>query len=75
MNIDEAGLKRLMGYARDAIKQQPPHIADQLDAAMREGRTRLEFQTIDGDLWALVEIDGNRVAQVDVRNLVPLDEL
>ncbi len=75
MNIDEAGLNRLMGYARDAIDQQPPNIADQLTAAMRDGRTRLQFRTIDGDLWALVEVDGNRIAQVDVRNLVPLDDL
>jgi hypothetical protein len=73
--IDARGLQSLMVYTQDAIDAQPAHVADQLRAALHDGRTTLRFRVIDGDLHAVVEVDGYEVASVDVRNLVPLDDL
>ncbi len=75
MSIDARALQSLMVYAVDAIEVQPAHVADQLRAALRDGRTSFRFEERDGDLHALVEVDGYQVASVDVRNLVSLDDL
>lgn len=75
MNEDLEALHRLMPFIRDAVAQQPTHIADQLDAALNDGRTTLEFIEADGDVFALVSVDGNQLAQVNIRNLVPLEGL
>ena len=75
MSVDEAALRRLLDYVDRAVAEQDPHVADQLNAALRDGRTALAFRERDGALWAVVEIDGHEIAHVDVRQLVPLDDL
>ncbi len=75
MSTDSRALHGLLAYVEDAIDRQPTNVADQLRAALHEGRTVLRFREIGGDVHAVVEIDGYEVAAVDVRNLVPLDDL
>ena len=75
MNGDTAALRRLLDYVNQAVAEQDPHVADQLNAALRDGRTALGFRERGGAVWAVVTIDGAEVAEVDLRNLVPLDDL
>jgi hypothetical protein len=39
------------------------------------GRTVLRFRLVDGHVHAIVDVDGPEAASVDVRNLVPLNDL
>ena len=71
---DSMALLRLLPFVQDAISRQPQHVADQLDAALREGRTSLRFEpSAVGAVVVVVVIDGCEVAEVDLRNLVAIE--
>ncbi len=67
---DSAALKRLLPYVNDAISRQPQHLADQLIAGMRDGRTALRFEPSAVGVVVVVVVDGWEVAEVDIRNLI-----
>ena len=76
MNGDLEALGRLREYVEDALAAQSPHIADQLRAALRDGRTSLRIGPDDaGNTVVTVFVDGNALTRVDLRNLVPLDDV
>lgn len=68
--VDIEGVRRLLAYVHDAIDQQPPRVADQLRAAMREGRTSFRVEPSALAPVAVVTVDGYELAEVDVRNLL-----
>jgi hypothetical protein len=72
-DIDTAALSRLLPYVHDAIAAQPPHVADQLSAALRDGRTSLQLEPSAVSAVVVVSIDGNEVCEVDIRNLVDVE--
>jgi hypothetical protein len=65
----------LLEYARQAIGSQDEGVADQLQAALDEGRVTFRFTEVDGIPHAVVTVAGHALAQVDIRNIVPLDDL
>lgn len=69
-DIDTDALRRLTVYLHDAIAAQPPHVADQLDAALREGRTSLRLEQSVVAPVVIVSVNGHDLAEVDVRNLL-----
>ncbi len=72
--IDDAtALTRLLPFVQDAISRQPLHLADQLDAAMRDGRTALRFEPSAVGVVVVVVVDGWEVAEVDLRNLIAIE--
>jgi hypothetical protein len=71
-DVDVAALRRLLPYVEDAIAAQPPHVADQLGAALRDGRTSLRLDPSAAGAVVVVSVAGHELAEVDVRNL--LDE-
>ena len=74
-DIDLAGLRRLFALTWDAIAEQDSHVRDQLEAFMRDGLVWFRFVDRDGVPTALVTVGGYDVAEVDIRRLVPLDDL
>ena len=70
---DSMALTRLLPFVQDAISQQPQHLADQLEAALREGRTSLRFEPSAVGAVVVVVIDGCEVAEVDIRHLVDIE--
>ena len=75
MNYDAHFLTALRGYVERALDQQEPHVADQLRAAFHDGKTEIRFENRDGFPHVVVAIDGYDVTAVDIRNLIPLDDL
>lgn len=73
--LDVASLGRLLELVWAAIAEQEPATADQLGAAMREGATSFEAVEREDATVLLVKVGGYAVAEVDVRMLVPLDDL
>jgi hypothetical protein len=79
-DIDDAALARLHGYVVDAIGRQDVHVADQLRAAMADGKTSFRIVERDarpavagvvaGGTFVVVEVDGRDVCEVDVLKLV-----
>lgn len=69
-HLDVAALRRLLPFLWDAIAAQPLHLADQLDAGLREGRTLLRFEQSAEAPVVVVSIDGIDVCEVDLRNLI-----
>jgi hypothetical protein len=67
---DAAALARLVPYVKDAIGKQESHVADQLIAALRDGRTSLRFEPSAVGAVVVVVVDGYELCEVDVRNLV-----
>jgi hypothetical protein len=67
---DAEALRRLVPYLWDAIDQQPPHVADQLAAAVRDGKTSLRFEPSGVGAVVVVVVDGYDLAEVDIQNLV-----
>ncbi len=72
-DVDLIALERLLPYLREAIAAQPTAVADQLDAALREGRTSLRFEPSAAGAVVVVSVDGHEVAEVDLRNLVDIE--
>ncbi len=72
-DVDLQALTRLMPFVFDAIAKQPPHVADQLLAGLGAGRTSLEFAPSAAGAVVVVSIDGNEVAEVDLRNIVGVE--
>jgi hypothetical protein len=72
-DVDLIALERLLPYLHDAVSAQPPHVADQLDAALREGRTSLRFEPSAAGAVVVVSVDGHEVAEVDLRNVVDIE--
>ncbi len=70
---DSMALLRLLPFVQDAISRQPQHVADQLDAALREGRTSLRFEPSAVGVVVVAIIDGCEVAEVDIRHLVAIE--
>ena len=71
-DLDVEALRRLLPYVHEAIAAQPPHIADQLGAALREGDTKFRLEQSAVAPVVIVSVAGVDLAEVDVRNL--LDE-
>ena len=69
-DIDTEALRRLLPYVYQAIEAQPPHVADQLSTALREGRTSLRLEQSAVAPVVVVSADGHDLAEVDVRNLL-----
>ena len=69
MSDDEEGLARLLPFLAEAIERQPVHVADQLNAALRDGLSPLRFEEDSEGVWVVVLIGGLDVAKVDVRHL------
>ncbi len=75
-NIDTAAVIRLAAYTQQAIDAQDVHVQDQLNAAVDQGEMRWTFEDgEDGVPVAVVEVGGYRVAEIDIRALVPLDDV
>lgn len=67
---DSLALHRLLPYVQKAIAAQEPHVADQLDAALREGRTTFRVEPSAVAPVVVVVVDGVDLVEVDVRNLL-----
>ncbi len=74
-HIDTAAVIRLAGYTRRAIDAQDLHLQDQLNAAVAAGDMNWFFTERDDDMVAVIEVAGYRIAEVDIRALVPLDDV
>lgn len=74
-DLDTLALRRLLVYAHQAIDTQETHVGDQLRAALRDGHVSLRFFPRDGAVFGAVDVDGYPVCEVDIRNLVPLDDI
>jgi len=69
-DFDLIALDRLLPYMREAIAAQPTGVADQLDAALAAGRSRLRFEPSAVGVVVIVTVDGHDLAEVDIRNLL-----
>lgn len=69
-DIDAEALQRLMAYVWRAVDAHPQHEADQLEAAMREGRVSLRCEQSALAPVIIVSVAGHDLAEVDVRNLL-----
>ena len=72
--IDLEGMSRLVPYLWDAISKQPAHVADQLDAAVREGNLSLRFEPGGTGCVVVCTVAGLDVCEVDIQNLLDEDE-
>lgn len=75
-NIDVNAVIQLASYTRRAIDAQDVHVQDQLNAAVDAGDMNWSFE--DGDEGvpiAVIVVGGYRLAEIDLRALVPLDDL
>jgi hypothetical protein len=70
MTVDEAAMVRLLDLTSEAIAAQDLPVGDQLEAAMREGRTRWRVVDHEGMPHVEVIVDGYPVCRVDVRRLL-----
>ncbi len=70
---DSMALTRLLPFVQDAISKQPLHLADQLNAALRDGKTSLRFEPSAVGAVVVVIIDDCEVAEVDLRNLIDFE--
>ncbi len=69
-DVDLQAMTRLMPFVFDAIAKQPPHVADQLNAALRQGDTSFRLEQSAVAPVVVVVVAGVEVAEVDVRILV-----
>ncbi len=75
-NIDTAAVIRLAGFTRRAIDAQDVHVRDQLNTAVDRGDMKWRFEEGESGVpVAVVEVGGYRLAEVDIRELVPLDDV
>ncbi len=71
LTADGEALRRLVPYLNAGIAAQDVHVADQLDAAVRDGQTWLRFDIDDGaTVWVVVVVGGVEVCKVDLSRLL-----
>ncbi len=75
-HIDTTAVIRLAAFTRRAINAQDVHVQDQLNAAVDQGEMNWTFEEGENGVpVAVVEVGGYRIAEIDIRALVPLDDV